>query len=197
MPKILNSIFHDQSFLEYVQHPLLINGLKFDIRIYVLILKLDPLEILLYDEGLARFATVDYQAPSIKNLHETFMHLTNYSLNKRSAGYKHALDEKQADASKRKLSLVWSQLSQLFSLSEIERAKELIKEMINKTVLAILPELRVQYALELPMTQKQNRCFQVSKSRSDASVGMGWRRLSNSRDLLFKICVDHDELNLN
>jgi len=173
MPKILNSIFHDQSFLEYVQHPLLINGLKFDIRIYVLILKLDPLEILLYDEGLVRFATVDYQAPSIKNLHETFMHLTNYSLNKRSAGYKHALDEKQADASKRKLSLVWSQLSQLFSPSEIERAKELIKEMINKTVLAILPELRVQYALELPMARKQNRCFQVSKNTSDASAGDG------------------------
>jgi tubulin polyglutamylase TTLL11 len=131
---------------------------------------LDPLEILLYDEGLVRFATVDYQAPSIKNLHETFMHLTNYSLNKRSASYKHALDEKQTDASKRKLSLVWSQLGQLFSPSEIDRAKEMIKEIINKTVLAILPELRVQYALELPVTRKQNRCFQVSKNRSDASA---------------------------
>jgi hypothetical protein len=136
----------------------------------VLILKLDPLEVLLYDEGLVRFATVDYQAPSNKNLHETFMHLTNYSLNKRSASYKHALDEKQTDASKRKLSLVWSQLGQQFNRSEIERAKEMIKEMINKTVLAILPELRVQYASELSMTGKQNRCFQVSKNRSGASA---------------------------
>ncbi len=151
--------------LEYIDRPLLINGLKFDIRIYVLIIKLDPLEILLYDEGLARFATVDYQIPSVKNLHETFMHLTNYSLNKRSANYKHALDDKQIDASKRKLSLVWSQLGHLFTQNEIERAKEMIKEMINKTVLAILPQLRIQYALELPMTKKQNQCFQVLKMK--------------------------------
>jgi hypothetical protein len=122
---------------------------------------LDPLEIWLYEEGLVRFATVEYQAPSTKNLHETFMHLTNYSLNKRSASYKHALDENQADASKRKLSLVWSQLRELFRPSEIERAKEMIEEIINKTVLAILPELRVQYAWELPNTRHQNRCFQV------------------------------------
>lgn len=140
---------------------MLIDGLKFDIRIYVLIFSLDPLKIYLYEEGLVRFATVDYQIPSRKNLHETFMHLTNYSLNKRSANYKHAVDEMQTDASKRKLSLVWSQLSQLFSDDEIERTKEMIEDMINKTVLAILPELRVQYALELPNDQKQNRCFQV------------------------------------
>ena len=126
-----------------------------------MILKLDPLEILLYEEGLARFATVEYQAPSHKNLHEAFMHLTNYSLNKRSASYKHALDENQTDASKRKLSLVWSQLRQLFRPNEIERAQEMIEEIINRTVIAILPELRVQYALELPTTRQQNRCFQV------------------------------------
>ncbi|CAF3854661.1 unnamed protein product [Rotaria sp. Silwood1] len=147
---------------EYVDRPLLMNGLKFDMRIYVLILKLNPLEVLLYQEGLARFATVEYQAPSKKNLHESFMHLTNYSLNKRSANYKHASDETQTDASKRKLSVVWSQLGQLFSPSEIEQTKEMIEDMINKTVLAILPELHVQYALELPMTCKQNPCFQVS-----------------------------------
>lgn len=137
------------------------DGLKFDVRIYVVILQLDPLKILLYDEGLARFATVNYQAPSTKNLHEAFMHLTNYSLNKRSANYKHASDDTQTDASKRKFSLVWAQLSNIFDPDEIERAQELIEEMINKTVIAILPELRIQYAFELSASGKQNRCFQV------------------------------------
>ncbi|CAF5078016.1 unnamed protein product, partial [Rotaria magnacalcarata] len=145
---------------EYIDRPLLIDGLKFDIRIYVLILNLDPLEIFLYNEGLVRFATVDYQPPSATNLHRTFMHLTNYSLNKRSANYKHASDEDQINASKRKLTLVWSQLSQQFSLNEVERAKLLIEEMINKTILAILPEIRIEYVSELPLTRKQDRCFQ-------------------------------------
>ncbi|CAF3532594.1 unnamed protein product [Rotaria sp. Silwood1] len=147
---------------EYIDKPLLINGLKFDLRIYVLILNLYPLEIYLYDEGLARFATVDYKAPSSENLHETFMHLTNYSLNKRSASYKHPVDDKQMDGSKRKLSLVWKQLCEMFSKEKVERTKSLIVEMINKTILAILPELRVTYEFELPLGKKQNlSCFQI------------------------------------
>ncbi|CAF1423349.1 unnamed protein product [Rotaria sordida] len=178
---------------EYVDRPLLINGLKFDMRIYVLILKLDPLEVLLYDEGLARFATVEYQAPSKKNLHESFMHLTNYSLNKRSANYKHASDEKQTDASKRKLNVVWSQLGQLFSPSEIEQTKEMIEDMINKTVLAILPELRIQYTLELPMTRKQNQCFQI--------IGFDIILTDQLKPMLLEVnanpslCIDFDHVN--
>lgn len=152
---------------EYIDRPFLIDSLKFDIRIYVLILGLDPLEILLYDEGLVRFATVEYEAPTTKNLHETFMHLTNYSLNKRSANYKHASNVEQTDASKRKLSQVWSQLCTMFSYDVINETKNKIKELINKTILAILPELRVQYTSELSTERKQNRCFQVFHDRME------------------------------
>ena len=148
---------------EYIDRPLLMNGLKFDLRIYVLILNLYPLEILLYDEGLVRFATVGYKAPSTENLHQAYMHLTNYSLNKRSATYKHTLDSSQTDGSKRKLTTVWTQLAQIFGPDRIERTKVMITEMINKTILAILPELRVEYEFELPLGKKQNiSCFQVT-----------------------------------
>jgi hypothetical protein len=90
------------------------------------------------------------------------MHLTNYSLNKRSANYKHTIDNKQTDGSKRKLSTVWTQLIGMFGNEKIERTKTLITEMINKTILAVLPELRVEYEFELPLGKKQNiSCFQV------------------------------------
>ena len=171
------------SFLstEYIDRPLLINGLKFDLRIYVLILNLYPLEIFLYDEGLVRFATVDYKAPSTDNLHQTFMHLTNYSLNKRSASYKHTVDQTQTDGSKRKLSTVWMQLIHMFGHEKIDRTKLLITEMINKTILAILPELRVEYEYELPLGKRQNiSCFQVG----DRFVGLLSKDLNRSLDLI-------------
>jgi tubulin polyglutamylase TTLL6/13 len=64
-----------------VTKPLLIDELKFDIRLYVLVLSINPMRIYLFDEGLARFSTDIYEKPAKGNLGNLFMHLTNYSIN--------------------------------------------------------------------------------------------------------------------
>ncbi len=67
---------------KYIPRPLLIEGLKFDLRLYVLLACCDPLRIFIYKDGLARLATKKYQKPTSKNMSNTYMHLTNYSINK-------------------------------------------------------------------------------------------------------------------
>lgn len=78
-----NDIPHNETCIisKYIPNPLLINDLKFDIRIYVLVSSFDPLRIYVYDEGLARFASENYN-PNNKN--NRFSHLTNYSVNKKN-----------------------------------------------------------------------------------------------------------------
>ena len=68
----------------YLTKPYLIDGFKFDLRLYVLVNGISPLRVYLWNDGLARFATVPYETPNPKNMSNLFMHLTNYAINKDS-----------------------------------------------------------------------------------------------------------------
>ena len=69
----------------YIDKPHLLNNKKYDLRIYVLVASFTPLRIYLYNNGLVRFATEDYQRGDLDNV---FIHLTNYSINKNNLKYK-------------------------------------------------------------------------------------------------------------
>lgn len=55
----INDIPPSQSMVasEYIANPLLLDGYKFDLRVYVAVTSINPLRIYIYDDGLARFAT--------------------------------------------------------------------------------------------------------------------------------------------
>ncbi len=103
----------------YLADPLLLpdgagNGLKFDLRLYVLISSLSPLRVFLCHEGLARVCSTPYEAPSKRNVHKLTSHLTNYSINKYEATYEHHDDPTDGSkGTKRSLSAVMTYLATL------------------------------------------------------------------------------------
>eukprot|EP00002_Diphylleia_rotans_P023611 TRINITY_DN4646_c0_g2_i5.p1 TRINITY_DN4646_c0_g2~~TRINITY_DN4646_c0_g2_i5.p1 ORF type:complete len:914 (-),score=170.44 TRINITY_DN4646_c0_g2_i5:137-2878(-) len=98
---------------EYLAKPLLIDGYKFDMRIYALVMSCDPLRIFLYKEGMGRFCTNPYQEPTLENLENVFMHLTNYSINKNNDKFIYTNDpESFGEGSKRTLSAMKSILEE-------------------------------------------------------------------------------------
>ena len=68
---------------KYLSKPNLVNGKKYDLRMYVLVSSVNPLIIYVYNDGLVRVATENYKL-SLKTLNNLFMHLTNTSLNDKS-----------------------------------------------------------------------------------------------------------------
>ncbi|XP_024918355.1 tubulin polyglutamylase TTLL11 isoform X2 [Cynoglossus semilaevis] len=142
---------------EYIQKPLLIDKLKFDIRLYVLIKSLEPLEIYIAKEGLTRFCTEPYQEPSQKNLSHVFMHLTNYSLNVHSGNFIHS--DSQNTGSKRTLSSVLYRLA--VKGVDIKKVWSDIIALVIKTVIAVMPELKVYYQAEIPPGKPGPTCFQI------------------------------------
>ena len=64
----------------------MINGFKYDMRVYVVVTCFEPLKIFMLREGLVRFATQKY-SNNPKNLDQRFVHLTNYSVNKKADNF--------------------------------------------------------------------------------------------------------------
>ncbi|XP_033761713.1 tubulin polyglutamylase TTLL4-like isoform X1 [Pecten maximus] len=115
----------------YLGRPYLINDSKFDMRIYVYVSSYDPLRVYVFEDGLARFASCKYSS-SMKNLNNKFMHLTNYSINKKNDDYQANGDEKLCQGHKWGLKALWNYMKR----QGVNTAAiwENIKDLVIKTI---------------------------------------------------------------
>lgn len=151
----------------YIARPLLLGGMKFDLRMYVCFIGGSderPPRVFLCREGLARFCTEIYQEPATSNIHKCMGHLTNYSLNKRSDKFEHAGEtmhevfDQSSTASKRPLTAVLRQMEAECGGFDQNNFYESVLQLVQRSAAIMAPVLHAYHRAhgsgEMP-------CFQM------------------------------------
>ena len=71
----------------YIHNPHLLKGRKYDLRVYIFVTGHQPLKIYVYNEGIVRIATEQYNLDT-NDLTNLYKHLTNVALNQKSEKFK-------------------------------------------------------------------------------------------------------------
>ncbi|XP_061165550.1 tubulin polyglutamylase ttll6-like isoform X17 [Saccostrea echinata] len=140
---------------QYMSRPFLIDGFKFDLRIYTLVTSCDPLRIFLFKDGLARFATNKYIEPTHNNVDNVFMHLTNYAINKHSEDF---IRDDEA-GSKRRISTINKYLRD--KGYDVDKMWADIDDVIIKTLISAHSVLKHNYRTCFPNHVKGSACFEI------------------------------------
>ena len=145
---------------EYISHPYLIDDLKFDLRIYVLVTCCDPLRIFIHEEGLTRFATEVYEKPTIKNSELMYMHLTNYAINRMNPNFINNKHQNHDNIGhKRSLKSTYDYLEE--QGHDVIALKNEIDDIIIKTLCAVQPNLSHHYYACQPEDYCKAMCFEI------------------------------------
>ncbi|CAH0731991.1 unnamed protein product, partial [Brenthis ino] len=140
----------------YVSKPYLINGSKFDLRLYVLVTSIHPLRIYLYKDGLARFASVKYN-DELSSLNDRYMHLTNYSINRLSKSYTPNEDFAACEGHKWTLQTLFQYLKTEQKV-DVDTLWENIKDLVIKTI--ICGEASISSLTKANVTSRYN-CYEL------------------------------------
>jgi len=119
--------------------------LKFDLRLYVLVLGVNPLRIYLSKEGLARLSTKQYDQVNDINLTDMQMHLTNYSINKHSNQFEqNRVAILDSTGHKRSLKYTLRYMRKVVK-GDDEKLMRDIKDIIVKTCISGQPALKCAF----------------------------------------------------
>ncbi|KAL0207262.1 hypothetical protein P9112_011890 [Eukaryota sp. TZLM1-RC] len=137
---------------QYIQS-YLIDGFKFDCRLYVLVTSVDPLKVYVFNNGLARFATMRYS----KNSNNKFMHLTNFSIQKNRKGFipNHSV-ESDGQGSKWSLQALMSRLESMGV--DVGLVWSRITDLILKTIISAEGEINTRLKM---LSQLPEPCFEL------------------------------------
>lgn len=144
----------------YLFNPYLLDGCKFDLRLYVLCTGCDPLRLFLHEEGLVRMSTIEYKPPNKGNLANECMHLTNYAINVKNPIFQENGDPDDPHSGHKRS--YRALLRHLESEGEdVQMLQKKIDELIVKTMISIQPSLAHVYHSCQPEDYENSMCFEI------------------------------------
>jgi len=124
-------------------------------RIYIIVTCFEPLKAYIFQHGLVRLATQPYST-NTSTLKKRFIHLTNFSINKKADNYK-----KNTGTGEEEMSSKWSleELREEYEKMGInyDEVFKQIKHLCIKTLMAVEPQITTA----MRSTKHRNQCFEV------------------------------------
>eukprot|EP01062_Namystynia_karyoxenos_P001203 TRINITY_DN10406_c0_g1_i1.p1 TRINITY_DN10406_c0_g1~~TRINITY_DN10406_c0_g1_i1.p1 ORF type:complete len:958 (+),score=282.34 TRINITY_DN10406_c0_g1_i1:85-2874(+) len=145
----------------YIPRPLLIDGFKWDMRVYVLVLSCDPLRVFMYKDGLVRMCTEQYTEPSEENADQELVHLTNYAVQRKSRKFVFNDDAGSGHTgTKRDFGFLAAYLRR--HNFDPEQLWDKVRDLIVKTLISVQEHLRHTYRSCFPECDNLGTaCFEV------------------------------------
>jgi hypothetical protein len=148
----------NQIVSEYINNPLLFDGYKFDLRVYVAITCVNPLRIYMFEEGLTRFATCKYKPITMNNKHATkYTHLTNYSINKNNAAFVKNKESDQDGVGSKWSHTALRKVMREQGIDDVAIWKK-IEDIVVKTIIAGEPAMFNAFEASVPFS---TNCFEL------------------------------------
>lgn len=138
---------------KYINEPLLLKGIKSDLRLYLVITSIDPPIAFLNREGLARFCTEPYVKPNSLNSNklEPSSQLTNFTMNKGNKHFQFTDEiEEINDGTKRTLTSYWKSVKEETKIEQ-DLIWARIEKLVQRLLKTMIPHLRLSLS-QLQMT---------------------------------------------
>ena len=141
----------------YLPDPLLVDELKFDLRLYVVLTCASPLQAFLSTRGVARFASHPWRPVDDSNLGDMMMHLSNSSINQVNTGV----------SNKWELPRLWARLAE--GGIDVEQLWGRIHTLVALTLVGMQPAIAHAYTTAFSVGAFKPR----PKPRAAAAVAAG------------------------
>lgn len=155
----------------YLSRPMLIEGLKFDLRLYFLVCgvlsdggAIEP-RCFLFRDGLVRLCTTAYEVPTAETMGDKCMHLTNYAINKFSKEFQQPDGDDDSAGSKRSLRWFLSWVGEQYGEKERSKLWSKLGSLCVKMLLTVHSTIEAEYTGTFPKDltggQMGCRCFEI------------------------------------